>query len=302
MDNFKTTASGFAAHCENLGLYGQIVEDLVRETGKLRHEGRVNATLNILEREYRAQYQCEPTLDLTVEPEASEFRAFALVFLAADLLGIGGTWQGTAGDGTARMQPFFRLGTGRKKATDGGAWMAAAKVAAKECDCYLQTHSRRVSLSVELDSDGEVAFYVNLIDTYSPDPDPVQSMRVKVPASHVHTLLRGMARSYAGLQNGHATADFYLPVAAGDEFAAVFSKAYQRFCDQTREAAEKHTLSRVISTAQIRAQNPCVDPCDYGLAEDWRGTIAEAIQLVVDKQSDPAVAHAHCRWLREKFA
>ena len=90
---------------ELLGIGGQAAELLDQLSGNpaRRHEWRIEQTKKAVETAGDSGYAA----------------------LVADLLGVGGR-AGLTGDGTDRHPVFSGLGKGRKHASDGAAWMAAA--------------------------------------------------------------------------------------------------------------------------------------------------------------------------------
>jgi hypothetical protein len=94
-----------------LGVDGDALDILLRETAPARHAARVEAALQAA----AATHACDAEGPGCIG---------CLVVLVADVIGVGG--RGDAeGRGTARLPPFALLGKGRKQATDGAAWDAA---------------------------------------------------------------------------------------------------------------------------------------------------------------------------------
>jgi len=115
----NTTRREAETQLRELGIEGEALESILRETGALRHAGRVSRTLAA------ASSWC----DGKDAPHADhEGCTWCLILLVADMIGVGGR-DGCEGRATERLDVFEDLGTGRKQAMDGGAWMAALESA-----------------------------------------------------------------------------------------------------------------------------------------------------------------------------
>lgn len=142
---------------DRAGITGPAADLMIRESAPARAESRVLATLaaaamadldgdpaTVAELAEAAARQVvraatDPTapqrLDGRAVPDMSTFGDLtrgdwceAWAVLSLDLAGVGGH-GGYSGDGTVRHPCFRRLGSGRKHASDGGAWLAAAEQA-----------------------------------------------------------------------------------------------------------------------------------------------------------------------------
>ena len=107
MTELITTKRDQMAAYQSIGITGEAAELLDKFSGNpaRRHAWRVQQTL--------------ATADVVGEGNM-------VLSLIADQIGVGGR-LGLTGAGTARHPAFSALGTGRKQANDGAAWMAAAK-------------------------------------------------------------------------------------------------------------------------------------------------------------------------------
>ena len=141
------TRKAAAATLEKAGITGLAADLLLRESAPTRHAARVLATLAAA---CLADLDGDP--DFAVPAAEGAARALmawatagglgpvpdhalsendlceAWAMLSLDLGGVGGH-GGYSGDGTARHPLFTRVGKGRKHASDGGAWLSAAKEA-----------------------------------------------------------------------------------------------------------------------------------------------------------------------------
>lgn len=95
-----------------VNISAEVKEKLRRITAPRRHEARAQAAWGAaLEWTYR---------------EVEEFNdAAAAALCYCEVRGLHGGGLQSPGDGTTRHQAFERLGKGRRKASDGGAWTAA---------------------------------------------------------------------------------------------------------------------------------------------------------------------------------
>lgn len=115
-----------------IGVKGDALDALLRETGRERHQFRVQAAITAAE-EY---YLKISNLDRD-ESSPAIMMATAAAILWADVIGIGGR-DNCEGGCTLRHPALRECGKGRKQATDGDAWSAAILAA-----CYkLQNKSR----------------------------------------------------------------------------------------------------------------------------------------------------------------
>ena len=102
------TRAALVAELEEAGVTGPAAELVLRATAPVRHKARVQAVL-----------------------DACGSAAATLLVAILDLVGIGG-WAGGTGEATDRHPMLSGLGKGRKQATDGDAWTAAIKEAARK--------------------------------------------------------------------------------------------------------------------------------------------------------------------------
>lgn len=97
-----------AATLAKIGITGPAAEALLTETAHARHQWRVGETVRVAR-----EIVGGGALD-------------AAAYLVADLAGVGGR-EGVEGLATQRLYGLDTLGKGRKSASDGGAWMMAAR-------------------------------------------------------------------------------------------------------------------------------------------------------------------------------
>jgi hypothetical protein len=112
------TRAAQAAQFEAVGVQGAALELLLKATAPARHLGRVEATL------------AAATAGVNLGPGGWAEETLPSVQAArilADIIGIGGPKVEALGLATVRLPAFQRLGKGRRQASDGGAWMAAAQ-------------------------------------------------------------------------------------------------------------------------------------------------------------------------------
>lgn len=107
------TAQKVREHLEEMGVYGEAAEQLIRRGAGLRHAWRIQETRRVAE-------EAATTMD---EPAS-----YGFLLLFCDVFGLGGE-GGIEGGSTVRLSPFDELGKGRKQATDGPAWLSAAEEA-----------------------------------------------------------------------------------------------------------------------------------------------------------------------------
>lgn len=212
-----TTARQQRADLETSGLQGQIVDDLVRETAPGRHEWRVRETLAVaLQAAGYVAADCgdgaegvrrrtavdaatlcrgvaatamaaarERTLcDFSGPGGAAAALAEALGLLVADAVGVGGHWGGTSGAGTDRLPCLRTLGSGRKQAGDGAAYMAALMVVLEH---FQYGHLRWQAV------DGDLV--VSLFESGR----ELGCSRLELPRRWRYSLLRAILRAHAGL-------------------------------------------------------------------------------------------------------
>lgn len=128
------------AKFEEMGITGNALDALLRETSKARHESRVkDAKIAAVTAAKNCLYKGSAN---TPDEDAFWRPIFALWgagLCLLDQVGIGGR-DGVSGDATDRVPGLDVLGKGRKQASDGGAWDAAIKEAgidlAKESGYY----------------------------------------------------------------------------------------------------------------------------------------------------------------------
>jgi hypothetical protein len=108
MENQVTRRDQRAA-CNTLGIIGPAAEFLATRDAAHRHHRRMDDTAAILQQ-------------LNEESASNE----GVVKLLLDVFGIGGRYN-LEGLSTIRLPPFDTLGKGRKNASDGSAWMNAAR-------------------------------------------------------------------------------------------------------------------------------------------------------------------------------
>jgi len=135
-----TTKRGQMAAYETLGIVGEAAELLDKFSGNptRRHEWRVDQTRLAVE-----------AWDTSVG-----VRCAGWVALIVDLVGVGGK-LGLTGAGTDRHLAFSALGKGRKQASDGPAWLAAAEE-------LLRNNASRFTFSAE---DGMTTLKIEPEDT-----------------------------------------------------------------------------------------------------------------------------------------
>lgn len=143
---------------ESLGITGDALEALLKETAPKRHEARVSAAIAAAE-----DWVLE-TMHLTREDwlTGETLALMALCVLYLDVAGIGGR-DGVEGLATLRHPAFSKCGSGRKQARDGGAWSSAIEAAALQLQEgvtpeYLACYSRWVRFRFVADvTDGRAA-------------------------------------------------------------------------------------------------------------------------------------------------
>jgi hypothetical protein len=124
------TRSAAARAAEDAGLTGPAFELFLSAGAQMRHRWRVEQTLNsaltAVGAEFRSDFLLGATSEWLLEFHQEKLQALARAWgmMALDLHGVGGP-LGVSGDSTERMSPFCDLGKGRRKASDGPAWMAA---------------------------------------------------------------------------------------------------------------------------------------------------------------------------------
>lgn len=122
------TRKELAARLESLGVTGTAAEAILRETGRERHEWRVERAVESARAAGRSLLGFDA--DEAVDADAAlRIDAVAAFVCGLDGYGIGGA-DGVSGDATVRIAPFGQCGKGRKQATDGPAWSAAIAYAA----------------------------------------------------------------------------------------------------------------------------------------------------------------------------
>lgn len=159
-----------AALLEDRGFPAEAAELLLSQTAPHRHFRRAVGTLAAAERWVRTHLYHE------VEYHDAEIDASwdMLSILHEDLVGYGGT-GGLTGASTARHPAFAGCGKGRKQASDGAAWDAAATTALWAITAHIRRwegSAYRVGLAAYALPDGSThCAYVCFDDTASPRPD-----------------------------------------------------------------------------------------------------------------------------------
>src|SRR5690606_2259544 len=106
------------------GLSEDSVELIRRATAPMRHEKRVNATIDAA---LTAVLEIYSSPDLDVRRVTPFVCRVAACLIAFDRNGAGGRYgAGGGGAATDRMSWARSLGKGRRQASDGSAWLAAA--------------------------------------------------------------------------------------------------------------------------------------------------------------------------------
>ena len=151
-----TTRRDTLAACKAAGMSERLADAITKECGPIRHEYRAAATLRVATEWVQLYAAPDSTL---VAPEGiapwddrvrdQHHLGAAIATVYADLAGIGGR-GGVGGDSTRRHPAFASLGTGRKQATDGPAWISAAEaLVAREKSPYAGDGFRAAMLGHE---------------------------------------------------------------------------------------------------------------------------------------------------------
>jgi hypothetical protein len=152
------TAAAVREELETLGVEGPAADLIIKAGAPARHEARVKATI--------AAAYAATTTQVGKDGEFGRacHAASAAATILADMIGIGGE-LGLTGAATSRLPAFSGLGTGRKQAGDGAAYMAAASAALDRVLFEVGANDVIVGLDFETDEP-----YVGLCNTtYGPE-------------------------------------------------------------------------------------------------------------------------------------
>ena len=214
-----------------LGVSGDALEALLRETGRERHQFRVQAAITAAE-EY---YLKVSNLDRDeASPEITQTAAAAILW--SDVIGIGGR-DNCEGGCTLRHPALRECGKGRKQATDGEAWDAAILAA-----CYeLEKKSRGwfaiflAPVLVYEDTTAQIREGDEVVLVYEDTTAQIRVDECYFERRWIHAIAREGLRRAAGLPRWHTRVPFKAP----PESAPIWTKLVNQFLANREEIGLK---------------------------------------------------------------